>query len=914
MKKINNCLSILQVGSRKIVEDVVDGSIPSTSTGITKEKGKKRKYAAIRTVEWVSRKGSKLNKFFENAQVGDLLINQGDSVTLPNVNGDGPEQIAYVAYMFEEGKEKMFHAHFYFRGSDTILGSRANCSELFVTKFCQNVELSSIIGKVKVSKKIYNSTWQRDGGSKGQSRIQKKQDKTSFYYSKIFEKKTSRFVDFVDVPEAKCMSCFWKQQEKDRNNIKVKTTANGDLFVEGKGEKYYVGTAVFIDYEREPVLKVRKKKQLPKKVEVPIKKERPKTRVMPRRKQEPERNEESDKENVCLTPAIVNRSKRLLNDRDMRYIFPEKYRNPGSHEHFERPCEPYTVGVIEKIHNNGRTAIREFWRVEDTTQTHTYGDPNLLYYTKCLYYIANLTEWASVIKGKCFVSHTKHIPDRFQWIHQGPYRFYFEQSYNPHTEAYGNLPQGSENIGLPGSNPESPAPWPTLETKLNCMDIYAGCGGLTNGLEQSGCIETKWAIEYDSDTADAFKLNHPTAKVLARDCNDVLNLLISGKQSKLGLPKKGEVDVIAGGPPCQGFSVLNQHATADKSLKNNSQIYTYLGFIDYYRPKYFIFENVENFVQTDDARYFQMFLKRVLEIGYQVTFGILHVGNFGIPQSRHRIFVIGAAPGLELPIMPEKTHCFGHFEKKIHFIKVDNVLYDNGGDIGVWGSLPFRRTTVSDAIADLPQINYDSMSEEMPYEERPDLSTYVRFLRENCQPKNLVKDHVCKKFDPIYQKRMELIPPGGDWTDLPNLRLTYLKGDAYTLTDVLQYSYSTDKKGKPVKKVESLSDLPTIIPFSIASTESDWKGVFGRVTWDGHFETVLTKPNPSGFQGRVIHPDQHRILTVRECARAQGFPDSFQFCGTIHKKYQQVGNAVAPLLALALGRTIGKAEMTHHNK
>lgn len=119
-----------------------------------------------------------------------------------------------------------------------------------------------------------------------------------------------------------------------------------------------------------------------------------------------------------------------------------------------------------------------------------------------------------------------------------------------------------------------------------------------------------------------------------------------------------------------------------------------------------------------------------------------------------------------------------------------------------------------------------------------------------------------------------------------------------------------------------------MIPWSIAHTadrNNNWKGIYGRLYWDGYFETITTNPEPTRSQGRgklfvfinnyriyyffiylVLHPEQNRIITVREYARAQGFHDEFCFADSTSHKYRQIGNAVPPILAAAIGREFVK--------
>ena len=107
------------------------------------------------------------------------------------------------------------------------------------------------------------------------------------------------------------------------------------------------------------------------------------------------------------------------------------------------------------------------------------------------------------------------------------------------------------------------------------------------------------------------------------------------------------------------------------------------------------------------------------------------------------------------------------------------------------------------------------------------------------------------------------------------------------------------------------SPQTTLIPWAMAHTangHNHWSGLYARVHWESYFSTVVTGCHPEGKQGRVIHPEENRILSVREVARAQGFPDSAQFVGGLMDKYRQIGNAVPPPLGRALGISILQAE------
>ena len=217
--------------------------------------------------------------------------------------------------------------------------------------------------------------------------------------------------------------------------------------------------------------------------------------------------------------------------------------------------------------------------------------------------------------------------------------------------------------------------------KLATMDMFAGCGGLTEGMHQAGVVDTRWAIEFDEDAAEAFRLNHAGAVVYSHNCNSLLLNCVrkAGLQEYLSatideeainqadklsareyemLPLPGQVDFICGGPPCQGFSGMNRFTKSTWSKVQNDMVLGFLSYADIYRPKYFLLENVRNFVAHNKGQTFRLVVRTLLELGYQVRFGVLNAGNFGVSQARKRLFIWGAAPGCKLPEWPKPLHTF----------------------------------------------------------------------------------------------------------------------------------------------------------------------------------------------------------------------------------------------------------------
>ena len=124
------------------------------------------------------------------------------------------------------------------------------------------------------------------------------------------------------------------------------------------------------------------------------------------------------------------------------------------------------------------------------------------------------------------------------------------------------------------------------------------------------------------------------------------------------LPPKGAVLLECGGPPCQGFSGMNRFSHDEYSQLKRSAIVTYTSSADYLRPRYFILENVGDFLGFNGGEVSRLVLRTLVDIGYQVSVAVLQAGQFGVPQSRHRAIVLGAAPGYPLPAYPAPLYSF----------------------------------------------------------------------------------------------------------------------------------------------------------------------------------------------------------------------------------------------------------------
>ena len=142
-----------------------------------------------------------------------------------------------------------------------------------------------------------------------------------------------------------------------------------------------------------------------------------------------------------------------------------------------------------------------------------------------------------------------------------------------------------------------------LKRSLRFLDIFSGCGGLSHGLHEAEFAESKWANEIFEPAAQAYKLNNPDCTVFSDDCNLLLRQAIEGtKTNHRGqrIPLRGEVDLLCGGPPCQGFSGMNRFNHREYSQFKNSLVFIYLSYCEYYRPRYFYLGECEELRQLQE--------------------------------------------------------------------------------------------------------------------------------------------------------------------------------------------------------------------------------------------------------------------------------------------------------------------------
>lgn len=342
-------------------------------------------------------------------------------------------------------------------------------------------------------------------------------------------------------------------------------------------------------------------------------------------------------------------------------------------------------------------------------------------------------------------------------------------------------------------------------TEIFCVDAFAGAGGLSLGLRDAG-FTPLYAFDANAMAVRTYNRNlgnHAEAKLIEEITADYIMRRLPKGHDRL--------DLLAGGPPCQGFS--KQKRGAHNGDDRNRLVVDFAHLIDAVRPRYFLLENVAMLGQKRGKLYTDLVTAHLGD-KYRLYAHFYNSADFGLAQTRERFVVVGEDRALEPRfVAPRPT-------------------------VRKW-------RTVGSVLSGLP-------------EPPADCSEHPQFA-----------NHYQAKVTQANIERFSHVPEGGGWQDIPmELRLP-----CHQTVDV---------------------------------RSGGWPDVYGRLRWDGQCPTI-TAGFDSFTRGRYGHPKENRALTPREAARLQGFPDNYVFEGNRWDVRLQIGNAVPPPLAAAIGAQIAKA-------
>ena len=396
-----------------------------------------------------------------------------------------------------------------------------------------------------------------------------------------------------------------------------------------------------------------------------------------------------------------------------------------------------------------------------------------------------------------------------------------------------------------------------MKSKYTFIDLFAGCGGLTEGFYRQKFIPLAH-VEFDKSACKTLRtrmehygFKNADKEVIEHDITDPeINSII--EQAVAGRP----VDIIIGGPPCQAYSSAGRARDIHGMQEDprNFLFESYVKILNHFKPKLFVFENVSGILTATVKG--RSIIKEVFEAlgkNYNVIndpqIMLLNSANYGVPQERKRVIIIGVRKDLNIDIK--------NVYKSIRKTHYDPDMPENQR------KRLKKYVTVEDAIKELPTVAPGEGFDSQPFKYTLD-NTFLRKIGK--KQNKVLLDHVCRKHN-----------------DMDRERYRTMAKEHWTFEQLLE------------RRPDLHHDVPRAFGNSYVV---QW--------WDLPSKTIIAHLHKDGNQ--FIHPDytQARTLTVREAARLQSFPDDFVFEGSRGDKFKQIGNAVPCLFAEAIAKAIVK--------
>ena len=454
------------------------------------------------------------------------------------------------------------------------------------------------------------------------------------------------------------------------------------------------------------------------------------------------------------------------------------------------------------------------------------------------------------------------------------------------------------------------------------LDLFAGCGGFSLGFQASG-FDVVAAVECDSDAARSHGTNFHPNDARHAEPRDITRTSPGKLTEALGLgTPEVAFDVIIGGPPCQAFarvgrSKLREVADHPEAFRHDPRARLYIEYIEYVKecaPLAVVIENVPDMLNFGGHNIAHEICEVLSGLGYSCGYTLMNAAMYGVPQMRERAFLVAIHEEVGATFrFPEPTNQIvlppGYEGTRAVALKL-LADSDTHGPDSFWKPTPEsdpglpRAVTASEAMRDLPPINAlkelqsgqlkrgaRRFDKPIRYAPTEDMNGFVRLMREwpGFQASDVLKDHVIRYLPRDY-KLFARLSPGDQYPQ------AYEKAEEMFLEEVTR---RRAMKQLPAQGTQAWEDLRAGIvpPYDHTKFPNKWR----KMEADKPARTLMAHLGKDSYSH--IHYDnvQARTISVREAARLQSFPDGFVFCGTMNPAFRQIGNAVPPLLAKAIG-------------
>lgn len=388
------------------------------------------------------------------------------------------------------------------------------------------------------------------------------------------------------------------------------------------------------------------------------------------------------------------------------------------------------------------------------------------------------------------------------------------------------------------------------------IDLFCGSGGLSQGFRQAG-YDVRLGLDFDEAAIETYQRNLDGAVGLAKSVEDV------NADDLLDAAGLTSVDVVIGGPSCQGYSTHGRRSGWVREDDPRNFLYLhYARLLADLQPDVFVMENVPGLMYFDAGAFGKMVISEFERAGYRLEHKLMLAADYGVPQLRKRLLIVGTKRA-ERFRFPKATHMGAYRRDAIE-------LWDKRRR----EKFPHLKPHLSvwDAISDLPPVTAGGGSEVSRYTTEPQ-TDYQRLIRGT---ESVLYDHQAMPLPDVHLQLVRHVAEGQTWREIPPELLP--------------------ERFKKIRRTDSTN-------------------LFARLDRSRPAYTITTQAY-NVTTGCYTHPTQDRAITAREAARAQSFPDSYRFLGGLTSKFAQIGNAVPPLLAEAMADAVsvhlGDLEETIH--